>query len=176
MGEFWTGIKKACVRATREKAPSLLVDMRVLADAASPGAKSLCRVVARGELAGSKDDLDPLLEYAVGLRAAASIAVGFLVVRRASEVGQLVTSDADPHCVKGVVNIRVVRAGERSSVCGPIGASGGYSGLECCLPRGSHRGVAVVPILVEWQRAERRQVLELRPIRCWRWWPERSLV
>ena len=92
MGAFWTGFEKACSHARRGRAPLLLSEMRSVLGCAVSGESVLRCAVGTSELGDNRNGLDRFLNFAVDLRAAASMRVGFFALRRPSEIAQLVDS------------------------------------------------------------------------------------
>ena len=98
MGAFWAGWTKARSHAHRKEAALLFSEIKAVSEEA-----------AGGGLDDTKDGLRRFLESAVVLRTAASTAIGFFAVHRASEIARLVAGYVSVDRKKGVVGTRVVR-------------------------------------------------------------------
>ena len=107
MGVFWAGIKRGRVHGRVEKSPALLIDVRALCTHSESCAARLSQAAGGLDLHPGGSCLGSTVEGAVALRCTVSVASAFFVVRRASEIAALTTSDVEVDVPAGVVRLKI---------------------------------------------------------------------
>ena len=84
-----------------------MADMRVVCGGGAAGLGRWRRAVEDGSLPRAGSGLGPLLEDAVSLRFAASMAIAFFGVRRAPKAARQLGNDVRVNLAEGVVDLEV---------------------------------------------------------------------
>ena len=87
----------------------LLADMRVVCDGGAAGLGRWRRAVEGGGLPRAGSGLGPLLDDAVSLRSAASMAIAFFGVRHAPEAARQLGNGVRVNLAEGVADLEVKR-------------------------------------------------------------------